>query len=91
MMGMDKKEENYKKEGMQHISAIMANREEGAAAPVEDKDRNNLNPKIQLDKDTYISTGQILSQNFQESQKKMQKHIYYIQMIGWMPTASMKI
>ena len=49
--------------------------------PIRDKDRTSLNTKMQPDKDTYISTGQILNQNFQESQKKMQKHIYCIQMI----------
>ena len=46
--------------------------------PIRDKDRNNLKPKMQSDKDIYISTGQILNQNFQESQKKMQKHIYCV-------------
>ena len=69
----------------------MVNREERAAAPIGDKDRNNLNPTMQSDKGTYTSTGQILSQNFQENQKRMQKHIYCIQMNGWMPLTLMKI
>ena len=59
--------------------------------PIGDKDRNNFKPKMQLDKDIHISTGQILNQNFQENQKKMQEHIYYVQMIGWIPTILMKI
>ena len=49
---------------------------------IRDMDRTNLNTKMQPDKDIYISTGQILNQNFWESQKKMQKHIYCVQMIG---------
>ena len=32
-------------------------------------------------------TGQILSQNFQENWKKMQRHICYNQMTGWKPIA----
>ena len=40
---------------------------------------------MQLDKGTYILTGLILSQNFQENWKKMQKHICYTPMIGWKP------
>ena len=31
------------------------------------KGRNNLNTRMQLDKGTYILTGQILNQNFQET------------------------
>ena len=41
------------------------------------KGRNNLNTRMQLDKGTYILTGQILNQNFQESRKRMQRHICY--------------
>ena len=41
---------------------------------------------MQLDKGIYILTGQILNQNFQENQKRMQKHIYYAQMTGWKPS-----
>ena len=69
----------------------MANREEGAAAPNWRQGQNNLNPKVQSDKGTYISTGQILSQNFQGNWKRMQKHIYCTQMIGWTPITLMKI
>ena len=35
-----------------------------------DKDRNNLNPKMQLDKDIHISIGKILNQNFQETRRR---------------------
>ena len=58
--------------------------------PIEDKGKNNLISRLQSDKGTYILTGQTLSQNFQEKQEKMQKHIYYIQMIGWKLIALMK-
>ena len=68
----------------------MANRKE-QPHPIGDKGENNLNPKMQLDKGTYISTGQILSQNFQGNQKRMQKHIYCTEIIGWMPITLMKI
>ena len=53
----------------------MANREEGEQCPIEGKGRNNLITRMQPDKGTYTLTGQILSQNFQENQKKMQRHI----------------
>ena len=59
-------------------------------SPIGDKGKNNLISRIQLDKGTYILTGQTLNQKFQENQKKMQKHIYYTQMIGWKPIALMK-
>ena len=59
--------------------------------PIKDKGKSNLNPRMQSDKGTYILTGQILIQNFQENQKRMQKHIYYIQMTGWTPITLMKI
>ena len=47
--------------------------------PIEGKGKNNLITRMQLDKGTYILTGQILNQNFQENQKRMQKCIYYAQ------------
>ena len=53
--------------------------------PIEDKDKNNLIPRMQSDKGTYILIGLTLSQNFQENQKRMQRHIYYVQMTGWKP------
>ena len=55
------------------------------------KGTNNLNTRMQLDKGTYILTGQISNQNFQESQKKMQRHTCYSQMIRWKPIILMKI
>ena len=58
--------------------------------PIEDKGKNNLISRMQLDKATYILTGQTLSQNLQENQKRMQKHIYYAQMTGWKPIALTK-
>ena len=58
--------------------------------PIEGKGKNNLISRMQSDKGTYILTGQTLSQNFQESQKRMQKHICYPQMIGWKPIALKK-
>ena len=54
------------------------------------KGRNNLNTRMQLDKGTYILTGKILNQNFQENQKKMQRHICYDQMTGWKHIILMK-
>ena len=70
----------------------MANREEGAAAPnCRQGQGNSLNTRMQLDKGTYIFTGQILNQNFQENQKKMQRHICYDQMTGWKHVVLMKI
>ena len=59
--------------------------------PIEDKGRNNLNIRMQSDKGIYILTGQTLNQNFQESHRRMQKHIYCTQMIGWKPIALKKI
>ena len=38
--------------------------------PIKDKGKSNLNPRMQSDKGTYILTGQTLSQNFQENQKR---------------------
>ena len=60
----------------------MADREEGAAVPNQRQGQNQQKIKNQLDSDIYISTGLILSQNSQESQKKMERHTYYIAMIG---------
>ena len=68
----------------------MVNRRKEHPHPIKDKGRDNLNPRMQSDKGTYILTGQILSQNFQENQKRMQNHIYYVQMTGWMPITLMK-
>ena len=65
----------------------MANREEGAAVP----NHRQGQEQPQLDKGTYILTGQILNQNFQENQKRMQRHICYSQMTGWKHTILMKI
>ena len=48
----------------------MANREEEQPCPIGDKGKNNLISRMQLDKGTYILTGQTLSQNFQENQKE---------------------
>ena len=58
--------------------------------PIEGKGKNNLITRMQLDKGTYISAAQILNQNFQENQKRMQKHIYYAQMTGWKPVILMQ-
>ena len=43
---------------------------------------SNNKIKMQQDSDIYIYTSLILNQNFQENQKKMQRHIYYASMIG---------
>ena len=67
----------------------MANREEGAAVP-KGKGKNNLITRMQLDKGTYILTGQISNQNFQENRKMMQRHICYDQMTRWKLIALMK-
>ena len=79
MLGMDR----YKTEKWQ------TEREE-QLHPIEGKGKNNLNTRMQSDKGTYILTGLILSQNFCENQKKMQKHICCAQMIGWKPITLMK-
>ena len=69
----------------------MANREEGAAVPnCRARAGNSLNTRMQLDKGTYILTGQILNRNFQENWKKMQSHICYDQMTGWKHIVLMK-
>ena len=69
----------------------MANRKKEQPHPTADKGKNNLNIRMQLDKGIYILTGQTLNQNFQESWKRMQKHICYTQMIGWKPIALKKV
>ena len=58
--------------------------------PIKGKGKNSLITRMQLDKGTYILNGQIFSQNFQENQKRMQKHIYNVQMTGWMPITLIK-
>ena len=84
---MDRQEET------QHTSKakLWQTKRKEQPCPIEDNGKSNLNPRMQSDKGTYILTGQILSQNFQENQKRMQKHIYYSQMTGWMPIGLMKI
>ena len=57
---------------------------------MEGKGKNNLITRMQLDKGTYILTGQISSQNFQQNQKRIEKHIYYAQMTGWKPIILMQ-
>ena len=87
MLGMDRPE------GMQCTNRVeqwQTERKE-QLCPIEDKGKNNLNPRMQSDKGTYILTGQTLSQDFQENQKRMQRHIYYIQMTVWKPITFMKI
>ena len=59
--------------------------------PIRDKSRNNFNIRMQSDKSIYILTGLTLNQNFQESQRRMQMHIYCAQMIGWNPIALKKV
>ena len=58
---------------------------------IEGKGRNNLITRMQLDRGTYTLTGQILSQNFQENWKKMQRHTCYNEMTGWKPITLRKI
>ena len=91
---MDKKEENCERMNVTYkaykVKQWQTERKE-QPHPIGDKDRTNLNTKMQPDKDTYILTGQILNQNFQENQKRMQKHIYCVKMIGWTPTILMRI
>ena len=60
----------------------MANREEGAVAP--NWRQGQEQPQHQdVAGHRYLHiTWSNLNQNFQGSQKKMQKHIYYVQMIG---------
>ena len=69
----------------------MGNREEEAAAPNQRQGQEQLNIRMQMDKGIDILTGQTLNQNFQQSQKKMQKHICYTQMIGWKPITLKKV
>ena len=69
----------------------MANREEGAAVPNCRQGQEQPQHQDELDKGTYILTGQILNQNFQENRKKMQRHICYSQMTGWKHIVLMKI
>ena len=69
----------------------MANKEEGGAAPNQRQGQEQLITRMQPDKGTPILTGHILNQNFQENQKKMQRHICYNQMTGWKLIILMKI
>ena len=75
---------------MQHIIEKWQTERKEKPCPIEDKGKNNLISRMQSDKGTYILTGQTLSQNFQENQKRMQKHIYYAQMIEWKPIPLVK-
>ena len=61
----------------------MANREEGAAAPIWRQGQEQHQHAV--GQQHFHITGQILNQKFQGNQKKMQKHIYYVPMTGWMP------
>ena len=69
----------------------MANREEGAAVPNQRQGQEQPQPQDTVGQRHILLTGQILSQNFQGNQKRMQKHIYYIQTTGWMLIVLMKI
>ena len=69
----------------------MKNREEGAAVPNQRQGQEQPQPQDALRQRHIHLNWSILSQNFWESQKKMQKHIYCVQMIGWTPTILMKI
>ena len=71
----------------------MAERGEGIAAPNQRQGKNQQNQQQnkQQQQQNHDPKGQqqhlhinwsILSQNSQENQKKMQGHIYFIQMIG---------
>ena len=67
----------------------MANRE-GAATP--NKRQGQEQPELQdavRQRHIHLNWSNF-KQNFQENQKKMQKHICYIQMIGWKLIALMK-
>ena len=64
--------------------------EEGAAAPNWRQGHEQPQPQDAVGQRHTQPNWSNFNQNFQESQK-MQKHIYCIQMIGWTPTALMKI
>ena len=58
----------------------MTNREEGAAAPNQRQGQEQPQPQDAVGQRHIYLNGQILNQNFQENQKRMQKHICYVQM-----------
>ena len=71
----------------------MTERGVGVAAPNQGRDKinkinnrtNNSNNKIKIQQDNNsicTSIGKILNQNSQGNLMKMEKHIYFIQMIG---------
>ena len=60
----------------------MVDREEGAVAPNQRQGQNQQQNQEPAGQQHLHITGLILSQNSQESQKKMQKCICYILMIG---------
>ena len=69
----------------------MANREEGAATPNQRQGQDQ--PQYQdaaRQRHIHLNWSNFKPE-FSENQKKMQKHIYCIQMIGWMPTILMRI
>ena len=69
----------------------MANREEGAAAPNLRQGQEHPQPQDAAGQRHIHLNWSNFKPEFLGSQKKMQKHIYCVQMIGWMPTALMKI
>ena len=60
----------------------MANRKEGAATPNQRQGQEQPQQPDTAGQRHLHKTGQILNWNFQGSQRKMQKHIYSVQMIG---------
>ena len=60
----------------------MANREEGAAAPNQRQGQEQPQHQEAVGQQHLYINWSNFKPEFQESQKKMQKHIYYVQMIG---------
>ena len=70
----------------------MANREEGAAAPSPRQGQEQPHHQDAVgQRHIHPNWSTTLNQNFQESQRRTQKHIYCTQMIGWKPIALKKI
>ena len=68
----------------------MANREEGAATPNQRQGKEQPCLQDAVGQRHIHLNWSNFKPEFSENQKRMQRHIYYAQMIGWKPIALMK-
>ena len=69
----------------------MANREEGAPVPNHRQGQEQPQHQDAAGQRHIHLNWSNLNKNFQENQKKMQRHICYGQMTGWKPIILMKV